>query len=96
MVVNYEFDYPKEKDAILRQTRGVGFEDVIEAVGKGKTIDDIDHFNKRRYPNQRILIVNINNYAYAVPYVIDHEREVRFLKTIYANRVLVKKYLKRR
>jgi len=40
------------------------------------------------------LIVNINNKVYAVPYVIDKIRKVRFLKTIYPNISLKKKYLK--
>ena len=92
--MKYKFDYSSEKDLILRETRKIGFDEIIEAIESGKALDDIDHFNKKRYPNQRILIVNINNKVYAVPYVIDKIRKVRFLKTIYPNRNLKKKYLK--
>ena len=92
--MKYKFDYPEEKNLIIKATRGVGFEEIIEAIESGKVLDDIDHFNKRRYPNQRILIVSIKNKVYAVPYVIDKVRKVRFLKTIYPNRNLKKKYLK--
>ena len=92
--MKYKFDYSSEKDLILRETRKIGFDEIIEAIESGKVLDDIDHFNKKRYPNQRILIVNIDNKIYAVPYVIDKIRKVRFLKTIYPNRNLKKKYLK--
>ena len=92
--MKYKFDYSSEKDLILRETRKIGFDEIIEAIESGKALDDIDHFNKKRYPNQRILIVNINNKVYAVPYVIDKIRKVRFLKTIYPNISLKKKYLK--
>lgn len=75
--------------------RGLGFEEVIEASSKNKILDDIEHKNPRKYPNQRLLILKINNYIYAVPYVIDEKKGVKFLKTIYPSRVFTKKYLKR-
>lgn len=78
---------------VLRTARDIGFQDIIEAVKKGNVLDDIDHFNKNKYPSQRILIVKINNKVYAVPYVIDKERKRTFLKTIYPSRSLKKKYL---
>lgn len=91
--MGYKFDYSLEKDQILRQKRGVGFEDIIDAINKGNLLDDIDHFNKGRYPNQKIFIVKINTKVYAVPYVYDKRRKVTFLKTIYPNRKLTKIYL---
>jgi hypothetical protein len=45
-----------------------------------------------KYPNQKMLIVNINNYAYIVPFVRD-EKYI-FLKTIIPSRKMTKKYLK--
>lgn len=48
--------------------------------------------NKEKYPNQKVLIVKMNNYAYAVPFV--EEGEVWFLKTIIPSRKETKKYLK--
>jgi len=93
--VNYNFDFSKEKDLILREARGIGFKDVIEELNKGHILDEIDHFNKKKYPNQRILIVKIKNKVYAVPYVLDKERKVKFLKTIYPSRILKKKYTKK-
>ncbi len=89
-----DFDYSEEKNLILKSIRGIGFENIKEAIKKGFLLDDIDHFNQKKYPNQRILIVKIKKYVYSVPYVIDKKRKVFYLKTIYPNRVLVKKYLK--
>ena len=88
------FDYNLEKDKHLKKLRGVGFKEVIKAVKNKQVIVDIEHFNKTKYPSQRILVVRIDDYAYAVPYVFDIKRKVKFLKTIYANRKLTKKYVK--
>lgn len=89
-----EFNYSEEKDLLLKEARGVGFQDAISAIEKGFLLDDIDHFNKKKYPQQRIFILKINNGVYAVPYIKDRKRKVTFLKTIYPSRKLKGKYLK--
>jgi hypothetical protein len=61
------------------------------ALNKGEILDDICHHNQADYPNQRILIIKINNYAFLVPYV-ETEKEI-FLKTIIPSRKATKKYL---
>lgn len=53
----------------------------------GRLIDDLAH---PRRPNQRVLIVELNNYLCAVPYVLDQGQ--MFLKTIYPDRSLKEKY----
>lgn len=92
--MDYKFDYSREKDSVLREARGIGFRDIIDAINRGNLLDDIKHFNKGRYPNQRIFIVRLKSKIYAVPYVKDKQRKGRFLKTIYPNRKLKKKYIK--
>ena len=93
MKVRYKFDFSLEKNQILQRTRSIGFEDIIDAINKGNLLDNIDHFNKKKYPKQKIFIVKIKTKVYAVPYVYDKKRKVTFLKTIYPNRKLAKKYL---
>lgn len=88
------YDFSQGKDAILRKIRNIGFADIIQALENGKLLEDIDHFNKKRYPNQRIFIIKIATSVYAVPYVKDDKRKVIFLKTIYPSRVLKRKYEK--
>jgi len=92
--VKYKFDYSKEKDSVLREARGISFKEIIDAINRGNLLDNVDHFNKKKYPNQKIFIVKIKTKVYAVPYVIDKIRKVTFLKTFYPNRKLKKKYLK--
>lgn len=87
--MEYTVEYSEEKNLILLETRGVIFQNVIDEIEKNQILDDIKNKN---YPNQRMLVVRIKKYVYAVPYVIDQKRKVMFLKTIYPSRVLVKKY----
>lgn len=91
-VMKYTVEYGEEKSLLLRETRGVDFDDVIDEIEGKRVIDDLKNKN---YPNQRMLVVRIKKYTYAVPYVIDKKRKIMFLKTIYPSRVLVKKYGKK-
>lgn len=92
--MTFRIEYNEEKNLLLKETRGVGFEDAIEAIYSGNLLDDIDHFNKEKYPKQRIFIVRIKTNIYAVPYIIDKKKKILFLKTIYPDRKLKKKYIK--
>jgi hypothetical protein len=53
---------------------------------------ETDHYNKKKYPNQKILIVDVDGYAYLVPFVKDGNE--LFLKTIIPSRKATKKYLR--
>lgn len=85
------FDWDEEKDKRLESERDVCFEDIQIAIDEGRILDDIGHPNKKRYPNQRMLIVEIKKYAYFVPYVEDEEKI--FFKTVIPSRKATKKYL---
>ncbi len=73
-----------EKSLKLKESRGISFEDIVYYIEKGEILDDYEHPNQRRYPEQRIMVIGINNYAYLVPYVEDAD-EI-FLKTIIPSR----------
>ncbi|OGH18938.1 MAG: hypothetical protein A2868_03700 [Candidatus Levybacteria bacterium RIFCSPHIGHO2_01_FULL_40_15b] len=94
MSVRYKFDFSFEKNQILKQTRGVDFEDVIQAIKSGNLIDDKKNPNQKKYRGQKLFVVKIGVYIYVVPYVIDRKRQVLFLKTLYPSGKLTKKYLK--
>ncbi len=79
------------KNAKLKRERGIGFEDALFQINSGEVLDIVDHSNKRKYPNQRVFILEINEYVYYVPFVED-ENEV-FLITIIPSRKLKKEYL---
>lgn len=85
------YDWDKDKNAHLKELREVSFEEVQTAIEEGKILDDFEHPNKKRYPNQRMFVVEIDDYAYYVPYVEDEEKI--FLKTIFPSRKATKKYL---
>lgn len=85
-----KFDWNPEKSASLLARHGVSFEDVVIAFQDGRLLADTDHPGEV-FAHQRIAVVRINDYAYAVPYVMDGN--VRFLKTLYPSRKLQKSYL---
>lgn len=80
-----------QKSAKLRFERSISFEDIQIAVEEGRVLDVIRHPNKNRYSNQRVLVVEIEKYAYCVPFVEDEEKY--FLKTIYPSRKMTEKYI---
>jgi hypothetical protein len=68
----------------LLRERGVTFQAVIKAILDKGVLADFPHPNADRYPNQRILVVEIDSYTYCVPYVADGA--TMFLKTIFPSR----------
>ena len=88
----HEFDWDDEKNASLEKTRDVSFEDVLFHIQNGDVLDIIRYPNESRYPNQRIILLNVEGYVYLVPYV--KQKETRFLKTIIPSRKATKEYLK--
>jgi uncharacterized DUF497 family protein len=79
-----KFDFSQEKNELLFKNRGVTFYEVIESIAENGILLNFDHPNKEKYPNQKVFVVNIDNYAYCVPYVVDDD--TWFLKTIYPSR----------
>jgi hypothetical protein len=85
----YSWNY--EKNESLRAERGIGFERVIMPIERGDMLDVVDHPNKAKYPNQQVLVVEIDSYVYLVPFVENDEG--RFLKTIIPSRKATRDYL---
>lgn len=86
------FDWNPEKNELLKRERDICFEDIEVAIEEGKLLDVGIHPNGAKYPNQHILVVEIEGYAYMVPYIEDEDRY--FLKTIIPSRKLTKRYLR--
>lgn len=86
------FVWDVAKNEILRQQRGVTFEEVVFYIEEGHVLDILRHPNKEKYENQQIFVIAIEEYAYLVPFV-ENASEV-FLKTIIPSRKATKKYLK--
>ena len=88
------FEWDDAKNLKLRDERGVCFDDVLASIEAGNALDRIEHPNQKHYPGQQILVININDYVFLVPYVEDDEK--LFLKTIYPSRKFTKFYLQDR
>ena len=65
-----EFDFNEDKNDLLFKNRGISFYNVIEAIAENGILANIDHPNKKKYPNQKMFIVQIEQYTYCIPYVI--------------------------
>ncbi|HQJ59831.1 MAG TPA: toxin [bacterium] len=86
-----EFFWNEEKNSMLKEGRGVSFEEIIEIIQNGGLLSDVPHPDKENYPNQRVLYVDVRGYVYVVPYVT--EGESLFLKTIYPSRKATKEII---
>jgi len=85
------FAWNPEKNIELVEKRKISSERVVSHLEKHGYLDIISHPNTDKYPNQKIFILNIKNYAYLVPF-IESEKEL-FLKIIIPSRKATKKYL---
>jgi uncharacterized DUF497 family protein len=88
------FSWNNERNESLKRERRVSFEEVVFHIERGDLLDILEHSNQERYPGQRIFVININDYAYLVPFM-ESETEV-FLKTVIPSRKATSTYLRRR
>jgi len=80
-----------EKNAQLQRERGISFELVNYMIETENILAVFRRPNQEKYPGQKIFVIDIDNYAYLVPFVEDEE--TLFLKTIIPSRKATRKYL---
>ena len=85
------FRWSNEKNDLLKVGRAISFESIVVAIESGKLLDIINHPNTSKYPNQKVMIVSVENYAYLVPFV--EEEDHYFLKTAIPSRKATRDYL---
>lgn len=88
----FSIRFNEEKNQILKATRGIGYEEVLQRIRDGGLLAVKKHPGHSR-ANQRIYIVEIEGYAYVVPCVINRLKKEIFLKTIYPSRKYTKQLL---
>lgn len=86
------FSWNEEKNQLLKEERQISFEDVVFYISQGFLLDVLVHPNQEKYQGQKIFVVEIDEYAYLVPF-IECEQEI-FLKTIIPSRKATRTYLK--
>ena len=86
------FRWRSDKNQQLGAQWSIHFEAVVVAIETGGLLDVLAHPNPEQYPSQRILVVEVNQYVYLVPYVEDDD--YLFLKTIIPSRKATRDYLR--
>jgi len=86
------FDWDPKKEEWLKNSRGLSFLHVLFHIENNDLLDVREHSNKERYPNQKIMIIRMNDYVYVVPFVQTHD--VLYMKTIIPSRKETRRYLK--
>jgi hypothetical protein len=92
--MGFSIKFSEEKNQLLKVTRNISFEEIIDALEKDNLLADIAHPGVKR-AHQHIYVVRVGGYAYAVPYVINLDLNIIFLKTIYPSRALTKLYIRK-
>lgn len=85
------FDWDEGKNQKLKEERDISFEEVMIALDEERVLHRGDHPNQNKYPGQKIVVVEIKDYAYIIPFVEDDEKI--FFKTIIPSRKATKKYI---
>lgn len=86
------FEWSEEKNQWLAENRLITFEEIVAAIKAGRLLYHGPHPNQQSYPHQELAVVEINGYAYSVPFVWK-SYNVAFLKTIIPSRKMTRKYL---
>jgi len=80
-------NWDSEKNEILKHVRGISFEEIAYLIESGQILGIEE--NPGRF-NQKIYILEIENYAVVVPFV-ENDDEI-FLKTAFPSRKYTKRY----
>ena len=86
------FSWDTSKNERLKADRGISFEELVYHTDRGDILDVLENPNQQRYAGQRVFVVNVQGYAYLVPFV-ESDKEV-FLNTIIPSRKATRRYLK--
>lgn len=85
------FRWAPEKNKTVKTERGISFENIVVSIEAGGLLDILAHPNPAKYPRQRVLVVECDNYAYLVPFI--EEEDFFFLKTVIPSRKATRSYL---
>jgi uncharacterized DUF497 family protein len=86
------FFWNEEKNALLKTSRQVSFEEIVLHIEMGFLLDVLEHPNQEKYKGQKVFVVRIDDYVYLVPF-LETESDIS-LKTIIPSRKATRRYLK--
>jgi len=90
MPVQKVFNWNPDKNQLLIFNRGISFERIVFEISCANELAVLEHPNQDKYPGQRISMVQVDDYVYAVPF-IETDEEI-FLKTIIPSRKATRKH----
>ena len=85
-------NWNEDKNRKLKETRNISFEEIAFCIKNKLVLKIIKHPNIKKHSDQKIYVINYNNYTYLVPFV-ESENEI-FLKTIIPSRKAKRDYNK--
>jgi uncharacterized DUF497 family protein len=80
-------NWDSQKNKILKSARGITFEEIAYLIESGQIIGIEENPGRS---NQKIYVLEIENYAFVVPFV-ENDKEI-FLKTAFPSRKYTKRY----
>lgn len=87
----YGFEFDLLKSAYLRESRGIGFEEIIALMENGNLLGVLPHPNPSKYPGQELYCIDVDGYVWIAPYL--KKGNVIRLITCYPSRKETKKWL---
>ena len=81
--------WSEEKNERLRRERHVSFERIAEIISSERYVAVLRHPGRE---NQRLFVIEIDGYVWAVPYVIEDDGQTIFLKTAFPSRKFNRRY----
>jgi len=88
------FEWDEKKNLKLKRERDISFEELVYAIKSGGLLDILNHPNQEKYPNQKLLIINVDGYAWVVPFE-KRGNKLRLI-TAFPSRKYTKRYLRRK
>lgn len=80
--------WDEEKNALLKQERGISFEEIAGMILYGDFVDIVENPTRE---DQQYFILTIRDYTWVVPFLID-ESETIILKTAFPSRKFHRRY----
>ncbi len=86
------FTWDQDKNKELKQARNITFERIVELIEAGNALTVIRHPNQTRYKGQFLMVLQIDDYIWLVPYL--STKTERFLKTAFPSRKATRKFMR--
>lgn len=87
------YSWSDDKNKLLKQDRGISFEDVVFFLENGGHILTLEHPNRIKYPGQKMYVVDIKGYVFLVPFR-ETENGIHLI-TAFPSRKATKEHIRR-